>query len=715
VSEVLFSSSWYRVAALRPRLRRHAQIHRHHYRGQLWYILQDHASQRAHRFSPAAYCLIGLMDGERSVETLWELASVRLGDDAPTQDEVIQLLTQLHAADVLQCDVPPDVTELLLRYERQRRQTWQSKLINPFFMQLPLFDPERFLQRWLPWVRPLFGMPGMLLWGLVVGLAVLLAAMHWHDLTENVMDRILVPHNLFLLWLVFPVVKTLHEFGHAFATKAYGGEVHEMGVMLLVLTPFPYMDASAASAFGAKWQRMVVGAAGMIVELFLAALALFVWLNVEPGVVRTVAYNVMFIAGISTVLFNGNPLLRYDGYYIFADYLEIPNLRLRAQAYLRYLWERYAFGHREAQAEMATRSERAWFVCYGLASMVYRLFVFVAVTTFVAGKFFFIGVVFAVLGVATGVLTPLGKLLTYLSTSPRLRRVRLRAGLVVGSVTALVVGVVCFAPVPLRSRAEGVIWVPERAHVRATSQGFVEQIVAPPGAQVRQGEVLLVCRDAVLETRVKVLEKRLQELYLRYTVQWLKEVSQAEIMKEEMRLLEENLARMRERVAELTIRSPADGTFVVPQVQDLPGQFLKQGTQVGYVLDLAALTVRVVVSQDDIDLVRQRLHGVEVRLAERRAQPLPAVIWRVVPAATHQLPSMALSSQGGGAIATDPRDTEGVKTVQRLFQLDLHLPSSTGIINIGGRVYVRFDHGREPLVQRWYRHVRRLFLSKFYV
>ena len=111
------------------------------------------------------------------------------------------------------------------------------------------------------------------------------------------MDRILVPHNFFLLWLVFPVVKTLHEFGHAFATKAYGGEVHEMGVMLLVLTPFPYVDASAASAFGAKWQRMVVGAAGMIVELFLAALALFVWLNVEPGVVRAVAYNVMFIAG----------------------------------------------------------------------------------------------------------------------------------------------------------------------------------------------------------------------------------------------------------------------------------------------------------------------------------------------------------------------------------------------------------------------------------
>ena len=160
MSEVLFSSSWYRVAALRPRLRRHAQIHRHHYRGQLWYILQDHASQRVHRFSPAAHGVIGLMDGERTVETLWEVASARLGDDAPTQDEVIQLLTQLHAADVLQCDVPPDVTELLLRYERQRRQTWQRQLMNPFFMHLPLVRSRALSATWLPWVRPFFGVPG---------------------------------------------------------------------------------------------------------------------------------------------------------------------------------------------------------------------------------------------------------------------------------------------------------------------------------------------------------------------------------------------------------------------------------------------------------------------------------------------------------------------------------------------------------------------------
>lgn len=715
MADTLFSASWYRVAALKPRLRSHAQIHRHHYRGQRWYVLQDHASQRYHRFSPAAYFVIGLMDGRRTVHELWEIASARLGDDAPTQDEVIQLLTQLHMADVLQSDLPPDTTELLLRYERQRRHRWQGQLLSPLSWRVPLGDPESLLQRLLPLVRPFCGTAGMLLWLAVVGLAVGLAAMHWHDLSADVMDRVLAPQNLVWLWLVYPVVKVLHEFGHAFATKAYGGEVHEMGVMLLVLTPFPYVDASSASAFGDKWQRMVVGAAGMIVELFLASLALFVWLNVEPGTMRMVAYNVMLIAGVSTVLFNGNPLLRYDGYYILADYLEIPNLRARAQAYLAYLGERYLFGRREAEAQAATAGERAWFVCFAVASGIYRLFVLVAITTFIASRFFFFGVVLALGGMVAWGLVPVVKGLAYVGTSPRLRRVRTRAITISLLLAAGLAGMLCWLPVPLRSRAEGVIWVPERAMVRAGTDGFVDRIVAQPGTHVQPGDVLMRCQDPALDTRVKVLELRLQELWTRYTVQWLEDRALAEILREEIALVAENLARARERLAELTIRSRTEGTFVVPQAQDLPGQFVRQGTQLAYVLDLTTLTARAVVSQADIDLVRYRTRSVAVRLAERLATPLPAMVIREVPAATEQLPSMALGSQGGGSITTDPFDTQRAKAMQKLFQFDLALPSSAGVVNIGGRVYVRFDHGWEPLVQRWYQQVRRLFLAKFHV
>jgi putative peptide zinc metalloprotease protein len=511
------------------------------------------------------------------------------------------------------------------------------------------------------------------------------------------------------------VVKILHEFGHGFATKVYGGEVHEMGVMLLVLQPLPYVDASAASAFRAKRQRIVVGAAGMVVELVIASLALFVWLNVEPGTVRAVAYNIMFISGVSTVLFNANPLLRYDGYYIFADYLEIPNLRARSHAYIGYLCERYVFGHREAAPQAATPSERVWFFFYAIASFVYRILVLAAIAWFIAGKFFFVGVVLALGGVVAWVFVPAAKMLAYLCTSPRLRRVRPRAITVSVLIVAVLVGVIGWVPVPLRTRAEGVIWIPERAHVRAGTDGFIDRIVAQPGEQVRRGDALMVCRDPILATRVRVLEFHLQELQTRYTVQWLENPGKAGIIKEEIVHIEEHLARARERVAELVIRSRANGTFVVPQAEDLPGRFVRQGTQLAYVLDLATLTARVVVPQAEIDLVRQRTRGIEVRLAKRLAEPLPAVIMRQGPAATEELPSMALGSQGGGSIAVDPLDTQGLKAIEKLFQFDLALPSSAGIINMGGRVFVRFDHGWEPLAQRWYQQLRQLFLSKFHV
>ena len=330
----LHSPSWYRIAELRPRLRSHVRIHRHHYRGELWYVLEDRVSRKMHRVNPAGHYVIGLMNGYRSVNEIWESAVSKFGDDAPTQEEVIRLLGQLHSAEILQSEVTPDIAELLRRSRKGRRKTWVQNLLSPMAIRIPLFDPDRWLERWMPWFRPLFGVTGAVVWCVVVGMAAFSAAAHWPELTQDLSDRVLAPQNLVLLWLTFPVIKLFHEFGHACATKAWGGEVHEMGLMLLVLMPVPYVDASAATAFRETHRRAIVGAAGMIVEVFIASLALFLWLEVEPGITRAVLYNIMLIAGVSTVMFNGNPLLRYDGYYILSDVTQIPNLRARAQQYL---------------------------------------------------------------------------------------------------------------------------------------------------------------------------------------------------------------------------------------------------------------------------------------------------------------------------------------------------------------------------------------------
>ena len=157
MTDTLFSPSWYRVAALKPRIRAHVQIHRQAFRGKVWFVLQDYAAERSHRFSPAAHRFIGLMDGERTVQEVWEATCAHLGDEAPTQEETIRLLGQLHAADALLCDVPPDSMEVFRRYERHERQLWKRRFMTPLALRFPILDPDRFLVRTLPTVAPLFG------------------------------------------------------------------------------------------------------------------------------------------------------------------------------------------------------------------------------------------------------------------------------------------------------------------------------------------------------------------------------------------------------------------------------------------------------------------------------------------------------------------------------------------------------------------------------
>lgn len=709
----LFSPNWYRVAELKPRLRSHIELHRHRYRGDVWYVLEDHSSERYYRFTPPAYFVISLMDGRRSVQEIWTRAGAELGEEAPSQEEMVALLSQLHAADALQSDVAPDTTELFQRYQRQRSMRVKGQLMSPLFWRVPLVDPDRFLDRMLPHVRRLLGRLGLLVWLLVVGTGLVLLAVHWNDLTQDFVDRVLLPSNLLVIWLVFPFLKVFHELGHAFATKHYGGEVHEMGIMFLILTPLPYVDASSSSAFRRKRERVLVGAAGMIVETFIASIALMVWLNVQPGAVRSIAYNVLLIGGISTIAFNANPLLRYDGYYILSDLIELPNLRQRSTRYVAYLAERYFLGNRFAVRPPGTVSERAWFAVYGVASFFYRLGVLLGIVFFIASRFFFLGMALALWSTVAWGVFPLVRILRYVFTSSRLRRVRRRATLATTGAILALLAIVFFLPLPLSSMAEGIVWIPEGAIVRAEVDGFVRECVPRPGDRVQAGDVLFRCEDPALTAEVRSLEGRVAELRATHAAVRRVDRVRAAVLEEELEHTLESLEFARARLAKQVVRSPFDGTFVAPNAADFIGRLAPRGAPLARVIDLDTLRTRVVVRQDEVDLVRRRTRRVDVRLAERLGQTIEADVIREVPGASQSLPSSALGSAGGGRVAVDPRDPNGLRTIERIFQFELELPAELGVVNAGGRVHVRFQHGWEPVVHRWYRSLRQLLLSRF--
>jgi putative peptide zinc metalloprotease protein len=709
-----FSASWYRVEDLKPRLRGHASLTRHHYRGKLWYVLQDQSSRRVHRFSETAYQMIGLMDGHRTLQEIWDAACARLGDDAPTQDETIRILAQLHATDLLQCEIPADAEELLRRQDRLRAVKLLQVIMSPLSIKFPLLDPERFLRATLPLYRPFFSWFGALLWLAVVGGAAVLAGLHWEELTRDITDRVLAPENLAVMWFTFPVLKLFHEFGHACAVKRWGGEVHEMGIMLLVLMPIPYVDASASSAFRGKYQRVAVGAAGMLVESFIAALTLFLWVNMEPGLARSVAYNVLLIAGASTLLFNINPLLRFDGYYIFSDLVEIPNLRARANRYVASLSERYLLGMPEVQAGRESVGEKRWFVFFAIASFIYRLFITFAIVFVIAGKYFIFGVLLAIFAAVGAVVLPLAKALHFLLLSPRLRRTRSRA--MVGTMVsvALVGALVFVIPMPMWTRAEGVIWVPEHAIVRPGAEGFVARLVAAPNSMVIKGDPIVELEEPLLAARIRILQARLDELESQYDAQRVNERVRSELTRESVNAARAELDRANERAHSLTVTAPVSGRLVMAHADDLQSKFVHQGQELAYVVEPGLLTARVMVPQQDIDLVRNRTTAIEVMLSEQLDAPQRGSIRREVPAATASLPNMALAVEGGGKVALDPREKNKAQALQKYFQFEVALPERAQV-HIGSRVYVRFDHGYESLAVQAYRHMRQVFLKQLNV
>ncbi|MCB1852607.1 MAG: peptidase M50, partial [Gammaproteobacteria bacterium] len=296
--------NWALIATLRPRLRKHIQISQQCYRGERWYLLRDESSGRFLRFNSAAYQLIGRLDGQRQIADIVSLINAGEEQRRLTSDEVLLLLTQLSTIDALHGSLPADAKKLFERSQRDRRLRLRHTFMNPLSIRIPLLDPDRILERLLPWVNPLFTRAGAIIWLLVVLLAAVLTLTHFHTIGQALDSDVLAPLNLIWLLLVFWIIKTVHEFAHAFAVKRWGGEVHEMGITLLVLAPVPYVNATAAWGFREKYRRVLVSAVGILVELFIAAVALFVWLAVEPGLVKDLARNAMLIGSVSTLLFN---------------------------------------------------------------------------------------------------------------------------------------------------------------------------------------------------------------------------------------------------------------------------------------------------------------------------------------------------------------------------------------------------------------------------
>ncbi len=541
--------------------------------------------------------------------------------------------------------------------------------MNLLFPRIPIFDPDALLESGLFLVEWIFRLPGLLVWLVLLGWAsyTLLSAgpMAGTLLTES--SGLLRPDNWLLLLLAFIVDKTVHEFGHAIACKLFGkqagtgGEVHVIGMMLLIFTPVPYVDASSAWLLPDKWKRAIVGAAGMWMEFALAAIAAIVWRYSVPGsTLHAFCYNLMFIASVATLFFNGNPFLRYDGYYILADLLEIPNLLGRAMQFATYLIRRYLFGLKQAINPTETSGQQRWLLVYLVLSGVVRVLVCTGIILFLVTnlrqypQLTLLLLSMASIAAATWLLVPLGRAAWYLVSNAELVHRRTRAISTSLCGFGLIVAAVGLLPLPHHTRVTGIVRTARQRGVYAPVDGFL-QWCKPSDTQqasVRAGTVLVRLSNPQLQARLIQSQSRLAAARVKRRKALAGNPAMAQILARQISALQTEVSRLQSRVADLTLHAPATGFWTNQDMRLRRGAYLKRGDRIGTLADFAAPLIFAPASQANAGrIIRFGRPLIELRIAGRPAPMLHATLVRVYPGGGTKMPSAALSYLAGVPLA----------------------------------------------------------------
>lgn len=698
------------------------------------HVLKDPVALRYHRLTEPQYFVLQSLDGRASLTDLRDALQQRFPQTFWNFQALQQLIADFHTKRLTVSQRAGQGRVLIGEIRKERWNTLRQTLANILYLKLPGVDPTPLLRVLAPLISWMYSR-----WFVTAALLAGAGSLLWITVYFDEFRRALPEFsqfftgpNLVAMWFILAVIKVLHELGHALTCRRFGGECHQIGVMVLVFSPTLYCDVSDAWMMPNKWHRIAIGGAGMFVEMLLSILALVVWWNTQPGLVHQLALNVFFVTTVTTALFNANPLIRLDGYYMLSDFLEVPNLSQKAQ---ESLWNRFGetcLGIEPRQDPFDPRQNHGWFTLYAVASVIYRLFLTVTIGTFLyqvlkPWRLESLGgtlAVFSMGGMAVGA----GWKFTQMVRTPRDRPLSRGRIIVTTLLLVAALGGILLIPVPIYVEAPFTVQPRDVRHVSAMQPGVLREVLVQPGDRVQAGQVLARLTNEELEDRRRELDLELQ--LQRTKVESFDAIgSPAEkaLAQQHVESLDQQIAELDAQLAQLTLRAPAAGRVIAPPAQpeaprgvdagELPkwhgtpllpenrGMSIPPRTHFCSLAPGGEFEAVLLVDQLDRNDLRPG-DGIRLKFDHLPQRVFDGVIRHLSPRQQDFAPPQ-LSSQSGGTLSTTP-DDEGRQRLSSLaYEATVDFPQSGELLQTGYRGRARKVLTHRPLGAWAYRWVRR--------
>lgn len=741
LADSLVSSS---ARKLSIRRRSDLSARRHRYQGQIYWVVKEPIGLNYFRFQEEEFAILQMLDGDVSLDEIKAQFEAEFPPQKITVEEIQQFLGTLHRSGLVVIDVPGQGRQLHERRDERKRKEFFATMSNVLAIRFKGIDPERLLERLNPWFGWIFKKQAVIFFLTLGAIAGLLVTVKFDEFQSRLpaFHQFFTVSNFFYLSITLAITKVLHEFGHGLSCKHFGGECHEMGVMILVLTPCLYCNVSDSWMLPNKWHRAAIGAAGMYVEVIIATFATYVWWFTEPGMLNHLCLSTMFVCSVSTILFNGNPLLRYDGYYILSDIVEIPNLRQKSSSILNRKLGKWCLGIDPPDDPFLPERNQIFFALYTVAAAAYRWFVVLSIVMFLHKVFEpyrleIIGQIIAMSALYGLLVQPLWKLGKYLYVPGRMAKVKKLNLLVTVGIVAAVLAAIAFIPLPYRVVCTFEVQPRDAISVYVDSPGVLETVAVQPGDKVEAGTMLAKLSNKDIELQLARLQAELNqyEVELRsLEFQSRSDPTASDLISTKQQLIKgvkQQIAEKQSELDDLTLLAKVTGTVlpppeVSPQQSGGEGQLPTwSGTpmderNLGCLLTESSLFCQLgdpekmeavlVIDQADMLMVHEDQH-VELLLDELPFEPFQSTITDISHMELKVSPR-SLTNKAGGELVTETDESGRERPQQPSYQARADLDGPPGLLRRGlrgrAKIYV------EPLTlgQRIWRYAAQTFNFK---